>query len=325
MKPSNLPKLTPWPGLDPDTGGPSAPAPWELAARKRGIPWGWLLIVLVIGGLITTLIIERKRANETTAKLSREIPAPTPQGNDPITDGSGTIAKALPVDEKKLPQECLLTPTESEALVRSLLDRLFSDAPNEDRLATIADAATNKESLASFFTKHPNVHLTHLSIISTPVRCLPAKAPQAIFDIMTTLSSKNSGIARLTTDDDGQLKLDWLLLQDSLDGAFASYQTQKPGVIPQWITLGLRRNHGFGEPADMRQENLFFDMQGYGNGGDKNMVLVVKNSSTGRAMDAAIGWGDLVIARVLIGWQNFKGVPRLTVINTILDESGVGS
>ena len=321
MKPSNLPKLTPWPGLDPTTGTSDVPAPWDPAVQPRRFPWALALVSLVILGLIAALVLERKRANETVATIAKDMPSP----RDKVAPEEGTIAKAIPVERKPVPKECLLSPEDSETLVRSLIERLFAATTNIERLSCIASPDKNSESVADFFKRHSQVSLTKLSSINKTVRCLPNPSAQVIFDITTNLSAENSGIVRLMTDEAGELKLDWLLLHDSLDGVFAEYQKLPPGPVPQWVCVGLHRNYGFGEPTELREGNLFFDMQGYGNGSDKAMVITVKNSSTGLAMDSTLGWGDLFIVRVLIGWQDFNGKPRLTVIKAMLDDSGIGT
>lgn len=331
MKPSNLPKLSPWPGLEPASAVDNQEAleQWQKGSRKRGIPWRWLLAALVIGGLIATLVIERKRANEVMSQLALEARATSNQqalaaaaAPAPIPE-EGTIAKAIVVEET--PRECTLTPAQSEAIAKPLVERLFAATTDAERLACIAFPTKNADSVKDFFTRHPVVQLKALSVVSKAVRCLPTAAPQPIFDIATSLSNEASGILRLVTSSDREVKIDWSLLHDSLDGTFAAYQKKKVDAVPQWISLGLHRNYGFGEPPELRETNSFFDMQGYGNGLDKAVVQVVKNSSTGRAMDQNLAWGDLFIVRVLIGWQTFNGVPRLTILNADLDAIGSGS
>lgn len=327
MKPSHLPKLTPWPGLDPVDGAVTeTPDPWASGPRRRKIPWGWLLVSLILLGLIGTIVIERKRANEAIGKLARETVVAKADAPMAGPEDSGTIAKALPVEEQKPdPRECKLTPEMTEPILRPLVEKLFAATTDEDRLACIDSADKNAEGVKDFFARHGTVRLKALAPVSKPVLCLPNKLPQPVFDITTSISDHASGIVRLTTDRDGQLKLDWLLLHDSLDGAFAACQKLPPDAPPRWISLGLRRSYGFGEAPELRETNLFFDMQGYGNGLDKALVQVVKNSSTGRSMDQLLGWGDLYVLRALIGWQVFNGVPRLTIVNAMLDDSGIGS
>ena len=299
MKPSNLPKLTPWPGLE-----------------------RWLLATLVIVGLIVTLVLERKNTNAVMSRLAIEARAAEAQAKSAaaVAPDDGTVAKAIPVEEKPAPRECMLSSAQSEAIARPLVERLFAAATDADRLACVAFPSKNADSVADFFGRHRDIHLKALNGITKLVLCLPATASQP-----TSLSNDTSGILRLITSNDGELKLDWPLLHDSLDGSFAAYQKQKPDALPQWISLGLRRNYGFGEAPELREVNSFFDMQGYGNGVDKAVVQVVKNSSTGRAMDQGLAWGELFIVRVLVGWQTFNGVPRLTVINAVMDDTGNGS
>ncbi|MDB6073268.1 MAG: hypothetical protein JWO89_908 [Verrucomicrobiaceae bacterium] len=328
MKPSNLPKLTPWPGLEPAVGNDETIEQWQAGSRKRGIPWRWLLAIAVIGGLVGSLVIERKRANAVMSQLADESRAASNQQTAapavtlaPFPE-DGTIAKAIPVEET--PRECILSPAQSEGIARPLVERLFAATTDEERLACVAFPKKNADSVKDFFTRHRTVQLKALAAVSKLVRCLPSAEPQPLFDITTSLSNETSGILRLVTSNDKELKLDWPLLRDSLEGAFAAYQ-KRPNVVPQWISLGLRRSHGFGEAPDLRETNFFFDMQGYGNGLDKAVVQIVKNSSTGRAIDQALGWGDLFIVRVLVGWQAFNGVERLTIISAELDDSGTGS
>ena len=327
MKPSNLPKLTPWPGLEPAADNETALEKWQASGRRRGIPWRWLLATLVIVGLIVTLVLERKNTNAVMSRLAIEARAAEAQAKSAavVDPSEGTIAKAIPVDEKPTPRECMLSSAQSEAIARPLVERLFAATTDADRLACVAFPSKNADSVADFFTRHRDIHLKALNGITKLVLCLPATSPQPIFDITTSLSNDTSGILRLITSNDGELKLDWPLLHDSLDGSFAAYQKQKPDALPQWISLGLRRNYGFGEAPELREVNSFFDMQGYGNGVDKAVVQVVKNSSTGRAMDQGLAWGELFIVRVLVGWQTFNGVPRLTVINAVMDDTGNGS
>ncbi len=327
MKPSNLPKLSPWPGLEPATGDDKTLEEWQAGSRRRGFPWRWFLAALVVGGLIATLVVERKRANAVMSQLAIEARATSDQPKAtapaPLPE-DGTIAKAIVVEET--PRECTLSPAQSEAIARPLVERLFAAATDAERLECIAFSKRDADSVKGFFTRHPEVKLRALSVVTKAVRCLPNAAPQPIFDISTSLSNESSGILRLVSGTDKEPKIDWLLLHDSLEGVFAAYQKKnQEDIAPQWIALGVHRNYGFGESPDLRETSFFFDMQGYGNGLDKAVVQVVKNTSTGRAMDKNLGWGDLFVVRVLIGWQSFNGIPRLTIINAELDTDGAGS
>ena len=327
MKPSSMPKLTPWPGLEPAVGTGEA-MQWPSGAQRRRLPWLWLVAGVVIVSLIAIVVLERRRANAAMERLAieaRAAPAPQPSVvpqpvTVPVVVGleTGTIAKAIPVGAPPLAREFKLSPAQSEEIARPLLTRLLEATTDAERLACIAFPARNAERLKTFFTRHATVELKALTEITKPVRCLPATNPQPLFDVATNLSADSSGILRLATSDDGELKIDWQLLGDSLEGAFAAYQ-KNPQAEPQWISLGLRRNFGFSEAPDLRETNYFFDVQGYGNGTDRALVQLPKDSPTGRSMDQALAWGELYIVRILLGWQQVNGTQRMTIINAVLD------
>ena len=170
MKPSHMPKLTPWPGLEQATGGGDPLASWNPGPRQRSIPWRWLLASMVVIGLIVTLVIERKRANETVARLTAESRAATERPTPLVTEedlNNGTIKKAIPVAEKTVPPECLLTPAQSELIARPLLDKLFAADSEAARLACIAFPAKNRDSVEDFFSRHGRVQVKKLSASTT--------------------------------------------------------------------------------------------------------------------------------------------------------------
>ncbi len=292
------------------------------------MPWPWLIAGTIILALVATIAVERRRANAAMERLAIEArakPAPSPlmvppPAAAPVVVGleTGTIAKAIPVGDAPLPREFKLSPAQSEEIARPLLNRLLAATNDPERLACIAFPAKNTDRLKAFFARHPALELKALTEITKPVRCLPAANPQPLFDVATNLSADSSGILRLATSDDGELKIDWQLLGDSLEGAFAAYQ-KNPQAEPQWISLGLRRNFGFSEAPNLRETNYFFDVQGYGNGTDRALVQLPKDSPTGRSMDQALAWGELYIVRILLGWQPVNGTPRMTIINAVLD------
>ncbi len=324
MKPSTMPRLTPWPGLEPAQQGAEAPVQWPGASRRRRVPWIWVMAGGVIVALIVTISMERTRANAAMARLALEARAeakPAPPAVPGLTQlEDGTVAKAVPVGSEPLPREMKMSPAESEAVARPLLDRLFNAASNDERLACIAAPRRQAERLKTFFAQHGRVEIKAVTEITKPVRCLPATAPQPLFEVLTSLSTDSSGIMRLTTDEGGALKLDWQLLCDSLEGRFAAFQKQ-PAASAQWISLGLRRNFGFEQPAADRAAYYIFDVQGYGNGADHAMVQVLKDSPTGRAINGALAWDELYIVRLLLDWQTINGSPHITIANAVLDTS----
>ena len=168
MKPSNLPKLTPWPGLEPAADNETTVEEWQASGRRRGIPWRWLLATLVIVGLIVTLVLERKNTNAVMSRLAIEARAAEAQAKSAaaVAPDDGTVAKAIPVEEKPAPRECMLSSAQSEAIARPLVERLFAAATDADRLACVAFPSKNADSVADFFTRHRDIHLKALNGIT---------------------------------------------------------------------------------------------------------------------------------------------------------------
>ncbi len=324
-----------WPGLNIAGEGialefPSA-ARAARARRGNGLLAGITMGVL---GLVYLLLrqpeseISRQpepaSAKTATAPTSRSdlgaVAEPTPDfiplGNPPPT----TVA-AAPAVISATPTTAVsvLSPEQALEKTSSLLHSVFSAQAVEDRLSYFADAEEHRRRAEVFFAHLPvPLQLAGLKLFPTPIKRLPGGSVVPLFHVITSEGAQRSILCSLRSTHEGEVKLDWELFEDSYSGALANFQKVRQ-VNPRWFTVGLKKNHGFDESPEVRDSHLAFDVQCSFDGRDRTLALTTKTSNSGRQIDRAASWGELYIARVLLGWTPVNGEMRLT----ILDNAGV--
>lgn len=309
MKPSHLPKLTPWPGLAAGTDGDLTPP--HLRGRARRF-WFALLCLVVVGGGAAAMILTDRQRSDHLSQLTQELAQATAtaprQANYPII----SLASPPPLE---LPPESKLGFQETEVRAQALMQSLLTATDDEARLACIAFPRQHRDSLHAFFATQPErLELLALRALPASVAVMPGRYPVTLCEVRTSLPGKATAITRLVSSDDGTLKLDWPMLQDSLSSKLDDYAA-KPSTKPQWLVVGLKRNFGFTLPIRVRSTHHVFDVQCSGNGTDRTLAVLPKDSPAGRAFDTTLAWSDLYIVRTLLHWSEIDGKPLLSIID----------
>jgi len=305
MKPAQAPKLTPWPGLAAEYAGE---VPSHLRGRASRL-WLALLSIFVVGGGAVAMILTDRQRNDQVAQLTRDLAsATTPAKATPQPLATAPVARVLPPESK-------LGLKETESLAEALLQRLLKATTDEQRLACIAEPKRHRDSLHEFFAAQPQpLTLQGFRALPAAVSTLPGNYPVTLCEARTSFSARTTAITRLVSSDDGSLKLDWPLLLDSLENQLANYAA-RPSPEPRWVMAGLKRNFGFSLPERIRASHHVFDIQCSGNGTDRTLVLLPKDSPTGRAFDSTLAWNDLYIVRTLLHWSVIDSIPMLTMLD----------
>lgn len=301
LRGSSVPKLTDWPGMA--VSDPYAnPAPPSRSQRRLIILGGLLLV----GALVALFL---RRGDEHTLQVAKASSLPTPQA---ITPPVQAIPPAVPAREIDLK---LLT-SKGPAVLKA-----FFTGDATTRADCIVEANRYDSMIEPFFSsRSAPVQFESMRPLDAPVISLPGGEFSTLCAVKTSLPA--CGITRFVAAADGSLKLDWPTLRDSLEGRLASY-AKAPTDEPVWMMLGLRRNSGFNESDEVTRHYLVLDIQSQGDGSDHTIVLAMKNSPTGRALESKIGWNQLYLVRVLLSWQPIEGRPRLSVLDAeLLPTSG---
>jgi hypothetical protein len=311
MKPSAHPKLTAWPGIDAQLGA-SGSADDFIPKPKRSVVWPLIMIVtMIMAGVGTAIFLEQQRQKSaspamvaTSSRVEPDFP---------------TIKAAIPVVAPiPLPPESKLSPLDAAAQVQGLLEKLFAATTPEARLACVADASHHKDEVTTFFAKQSSpIKVEFCRPFPATTFSIPGGHPTTLCEVGTSLAAPGTGIARLLSEADGSLRLDWPMLHDSLTGALFHFMESKPKE-PMWVTIGARRNFGFDESETIRQQHLVFDIQGLGNGADRAILLASKNQPIGRSLDHLVSWNQLYLLRALVHFETLEGQPRLVILDADL-------
>ena len=332
MKAPGTRKLTPWPSLDiASTGnGPSGGAEYFVPRRKRSfIGLFIVLVALVLTGVVGALWLDKEsaaRANawlrmagESIVKPRSEVaskpPAPEPATVEP------EIRAAVP-----LAPENALTPVQAASQIDALLRTMAAATTIEARLDCIANGPHFRDSVEAFFKQASGpLQITQLRPLPSAVQALPGKYPVTLCVVTAVMADGPvNGLVRLAQSPDGSLKLDWPTLNDSLLRKLTHYaKTQQ--TSPEWMTIGVRRNFGFEETAEVREKHFVFDIQGLGDGSDHMFAVVPKDNAVGRSLDDTLSWNQLYIVRALVHWTTAGDRPRITLLDAELVPTGVAS
>lgn len=315
MKPGQLPKLTPWPGLaagfDPVDGDLTPP---HLRGRARRF-WFALLCLGIVGGAAAAMILSDRQRSDQMSQLTQHLAQATaiPPLGPAIPPSSRPPAQVLPPESK-------LGLQETEAQAQALMQSLLAATDDEARLACIAFPRQHRDSLHAFFAAQAEpLQLLGFRALPASVAVMPGRYPVTLCEARTNLPGKATAITRLVSTEDGRFKLDWPMLLDSLGNKLNAY-TGKPGAEPQWLVVGLKRNFGFTLPVGVRSTHHVFDVQCSGNGTDRTLAVLPKDSPAGRAFDTTLAWSDLYIVRTLLHWSEIEGKPLLTILDGTLVE-----
>lgn len=314
MKPGQPPRLTPWPGLGAETEVDVTPPHMRGNARRF---WLALLCLLVVGGAALAMILTDRQRSDQVARLTEDL-AKAKASAAPRPPAPAVLPPAVP--SRVLPAESTLGLKETETRAEPLMQSLLSASNDEARLACIANPQQHRDSVRRFFAAQSGpLRLLGFRALPAAVTVMPGKYPIILCEARTSLPGKATAITRLVSAEDGSLKLHWPMLQDSLEnklGTFASQVSREP----QWMVAGLKRNFGFTLPISIRATHHVFDVQCSGNGTDRTLAVVPKDSPTGRAFDSALAWSDLYIVRTLLHWTEIEGRPVLSLLDGELVE-----
>lgn len=307
--------LTQWAPLDIAPGHQSAD--YFVPKPKRKVTGLFIVLtVIVLTGVVTALWLEKNNAARSNATL-RSAAAATPEL---------VIAKAIPAPTSETapvllaPPESFLTVEATVKQVESLLQALASASTKEARLACIASNSRQvQDHVEAFFKKMKSpIQIGLVRALPATVKPLPSPFPVTMCAVEATLpEGKVSALSRLIPDSDGTLKLEWNTLHDSLMKRLGNYASA-PKEKPEWIMLGVRRNFGFAESAEIRDSHHAFDIQGTGDGSDHILAFAAKDQPIGRALDTTLGWNQLYLVRALVHWTLVDGHQRVTILDADL-------
>lgn len=315
MKPGQLPKLTPWPGLAAGfDNGESDLTPPHLRGRARRF-WFALLCLCIVGSAAAAMILADRQRSDQMSQLTQQLAQAN--ATSPLRP---SIPVPNPVPRPELPPESKLGLQETEAQAQRLMQSLLAATDDEARLACIAFPRQHRDSVRSFFAAQAEpLQLLGFRALPASVAVMPGRYPVTLCEARTSLPGKATAITRLISGEDGSFKLDWPMLQDSLGNKLKAYAA-KPGTEPQWLVVGLKRNFGFTLPVSVRATHHVFDVQCSGNGTDRTLAVLPKDTPTGRAFDTTLAWNDLYIVRTLLHWSEVEGRPLLTILDGMLVE-----
>ena len=313
MKAPGARKLTPWTSLDIVTPD-SDPAYFVPKPKRRFTPWLIVLGAIVATGVVAALWLDKNNAARSSAWLRSSSPS-LATTRTPVTQP----AQATPVQVPPPPPESLLTAEATVQKVGILLRDLLGTNASSVRLASIANPSGNRESIAAFFRQFPSaIEVSGIRALPATVQPLPGLHPITLCAVDASMpTGKVSGLARLVSDSNGEPKLDWPTLHDSLLKKLR-YYSEKPRDEPEWIVIGIRRNFGFDEPAETREKHHVFDIQGLGDGSDHILAFAPKDLPVGRALDSTLRWKQLYLARALVHWSQVGDRQRISILDADL-------
>jgi hypothetical protein len=215
----------------------------------------------------------------------------------------------------------VLTSEQANDKADELLRALFAEKTPENRASYFADAADHRHTAAAFFEGlPPSLRYVDLELFPARIRRLPGGNLVPLFHVITSDGPERSTLCSLRSTREGEVKLDWELFSDSYSGALVAFQKVHQ-VEARWFTVGLRKNHGFDELPAVRETHVAFDVQCSFDGRDRTIALATKDSTSGRLISQDAVWGELYIARILLGWTPVNGEMRLTILdNTSVSE-----
>jgi hypothetical protein len=308
--------LATWPGMGPDIEHGDASDFLGKPRRRTGFWVALALAIGVIGALLAAIFNEATRSTAITQSFTRA------ENSTPTTPLPSTIIKsAIPLSREpshSRSKTARAVVKDIEATGTRLITTLFAAKTSNERIECISEGARYRSSVDKFFSKLKSpITVTSFKPLGTPVKALPGNEVMTLCEVTTNYPASGTAITRLLAEADGIPRLDWPMLRDSLQSVLAIY-ARKPGIEPQWVSVGMRRNFGFNESEAVRKDYLVFDIQGTGNGNDRTIAIVSKSSPTGRAFDKVIPWNELYIVRTLLNWSEVEGKPRLTVLDAEL-------
>jgi hypothetical protein len=311
LKPSRVPGAF---ALGPTGDEPLQSKAYELA-QPRGFPWAWVLVGLTLAGCVTGLLLLPSILEGQRRTLSSEGAESAAVGQQGLPEPLQTIAVAKPA--YPMPAECALGLEQSKTLLHELLVALSGAQSLEDKLRCVAKPLEKRKAMEQFFALPQNdLRVSAFRVLPVRAKLLPGRYDTFLFEARTNALGRGTSILRLTGPDASNLKIDWDLLEDSHTGALTEFMKDK-SARPRWVSVGLKRNFGFEEPAEVRDMCHMYDVQGQGDGSDRVLALCPKDSAFGRALEQAVSWNDLYLVRVLVGWSPIEGSQRLTLLDAM--------
>lgn len=309
MKPGQMPQLTPWPGLGAETTVDVTPPHLRGSARRF---WLALLCLILVGGAALAMVLTDRQRSDQVSRLTQDL---AKANANALPHQPKPAILTPPAPTRVLPPESKLSLKETETQAQALMQSLLAATEDEARLACIALPDLHRDSVHDFFAAQVEpVRLLGFRALPAAVAAMPGRYPITLCEARTSLPGKATAITRLVSTQDGSFKLDWPMLRDSLGNQLGTFAA-KPRTEPQWLVVGLKRSFGFTLPVNIRATHHIFDVQGSGNGIDRTLAVVPKDSPTGRAFDTSLAWSDLYIVRTLLHWTQIEGRPVLTLLD----------
>lgn len=243
------------------------------------------------------------------------IAAPTPEvAGEHGAPGTEEVRRAAPAPDEPpdLPPPSAPVPgpvddlREAAAAVPDLVRRLFEANTPAERAACIAEPKRHSDDVESFFAAtqgRTRPGFTSLQQFTAVPLTLPKSEPTVLFQIKTD-ANPGGALLRPIRQADGSWRIDWPLFQETHERQLENYLKTRD-TEPRWFRVGLRPNHGFDVPEELRENHLVYDLQGSADNSIRVLALTEKNSALGRFLKREVEWGEIYLARVLLRWTQF--------------------
>ena len=291
---------------------PAAPA------TESGLGAGGFIAALFLASVIGLAAWLHTQNQDEPWTFRFPAPSPTAPSEDPpstppsTTTPSATeeVRRATPFPktppEKAPVPELVNDLREAAAAVPDLVRRLFEARTAAERADCIEEPDRYSDEVESFFAAtegRTRPGFTELQQFTAVPFTLPGTRQTTLFQVRTD-SNPGGALLRPIRQSDGTWRIHWPLFHETHERRLETY-LQDPDSEPRWFHIGLRANHGFDVPGELRETHFVYDLQGSADNSTRVIALVEKNSSLGRFLKREVEWGEIYLARVLLRWTQF--------------------
>jgi hypothetical protein len=296
--------------------------PWQQPKQRNSTPLAIAFIAIVLGACLWALkddwlpvIMPDLTAtipNSSRADTAFPLPTPAPAVKTPSPEPEPEIRRAEVVAP---PIDLVAAGLAGETLFTALMK---AEKP-EERLALIASPEEYATDVAEFFAKG-KIDVLSFKPSNATLRHLPSQEIAPMFQVVTKQCT-HGALIRVVPKAGGGFLLDWPLFAETHDQKLVKFIEAK-ATQPAWFQVCLRRDHGLELPAEERELQVSFTLQGSLDTSGKCAAIVQKNSSIGRYLSRETEWGNIYVARLLLQHRPLKNG---TLAVSILDCEGAAA
>ena len=229
----------------------------------------------------------------------------------PTDNNQESTTTALPPAKRDLTVEIEHAHVISEA--PGLIARLFA-TEQDDRSRLIIPAEGALESMAAFFSKHGRLEPI-LEPLPANAILLATGQPVLMFRIGTRVNP-GGALARFERTQDGQLRLDWMLFEETHELKL-EMALRDAASNPSWFTVGLKKNHGLDFDEAFRASHHCFDLQGSPRQSAVVKAAAPRELPVGRLLHDKTDWRTVYLARFLMQPRRSPdGTPYMEILDT---------